>query len=160
MKKLLAAALTCTLLTATPAFADPKGAGVEKTTENALKNIVDSVVDTLTGKNDNDKKAETGSKGRENALNQIDKNIEKHGGSHKGLENARAAVAKTHKGEKIKAEKAGGSAADKTVESVGEVVKTSINQALGNNPDRSYSWKKPAADKPGRSQGKGHNKNN
>jgi len=64
----------------------------------AIGNVIDDVVEVFTGENDeNDTNSNesSGETGRENALNQIDKNIDKHGGSHHGLENARRAVSKT-----------------------------------------------------------------
>lgn len=54
---------------------------------NFFERLGDSIADLFDGDDDlND--------GNQNAVNQIDRNLDKHGGDHHGLENARAAVSK------------------------------------------------------------------
>ena len=89
MKRLLLLAMVM-VLPVNVAYAKDKSA--EEGFWGKVKNAVEKV---LGGKKEGDKTGGKGeASGNENAVNQIEKNLEKHGGEHKGLENAREAVSK------------------------------------------------------------------
>lgn len=78
----------------TSTYADHNDVTKTHDNRNIFERIGDAVVDIFTGGDDDEHDHKTGKGGNSNALEQIDRNIEKHGGSHHGLENARRNVAK------------------------------------------------------------------
>ncbi len=148
MKRLAVLALaTCALLSAPVAFAKEEQATGMK---GALEKTIDNIAKIFTGDKAKDAVENEKATGNENALKQIDKNIEKHGGSHKGLENARANVAK--KSAAKTTAKADESLTDKIVKDIADGAKKELT-GNDNNPDYPGKMKNEG-------RGKGHAKNN
>lgn len=103
--------------------------------ESRTGNILKNVIDLFTGK---DSKKETvdpetpGAHGRARAVEQIDRNIDRKGGSHPGLENARGNVMRGRPaGRTAGAEKSQDSALDQIIDDIADSAKDEIDRRTG-----------------------------
>lgn len=145
MKKqiLLSASLIAMVGLAVPAQAKEYTRYNDET--NTWERVTDAVTDLLVGEDDVHIYSETEGRGNANALNQIEKNIDKHGGSHYGLENARSK----------KLSKSGTYYYDLDRGLLGDVA-DSVSDSIENDVEASGKIKSRKGFKIG--QGRGHNK--
>ena len=131
----------------------------EKSEGGLLEKIKNTVVEVFTGKEDSSDHANNAT-GNENALNQIDKNLKKHSGEHKGLENAREAVSKSKHEEKNhyknKMEEDKG-LIDKTADAVEETIEETA-ETLEEEAEKVLVGEDAKSSHPGKGHGKGHKK--
>lgn len=128
----------------------PAAYAKEKTEEGVFQKIKNAVVKVFTGEDHESSK----NTGNQNALNQIDKNLEKHGGSHKGLENAHAAVSKSKKGGDY--DHGHDSVIDEIADDVEEAIEDASDEVFGTDRNDHKKSNHFSEDHPGHGKAKKH----